>query len=1849
MAYNRPYNPDELPRFAEPEAKTSSSPKPTPPNPSRHNTAPSQPSSSSSYPSRYESKPQPPLPRPDDARRNPTLSPVQQQPSHGYGATSPPPTGGPRPAHHGRPEPSSRPPPSPHPDAADGADPTLLPLFRAVDKDGKLHPSSLIFPSRLSERELSAALVNGDWTAFDPQTIRMMIRMFDSDRSGTIGFSEFCGLWSFLASWRTLFDRFDVDRSGNISLDEFSNALVAFRYRLSPGFVELLFRTYDKRGEGVMSFDLFVQACISLKRMTDVFKKYDDDRDGYITLSFEDFLSEILKQLKDPIIYQLQMKQVIESGTHPANHANQKQESWEWTRGRTPTPIFFDILRFATRYSGRRIRVDLCCGWIKYLPWDVVKVEDVNALVSGPVWIIGVVPSSAFLLAAHCTCTLHTAISCGAVQFALRSPASHLPFSLACRTAPSPRSSLLAPPWRSRTAPPVFGYELIKSECAQRTRRVAAKLIATAPCFPLMRLPSFLFDRRLTFGSGAADSVHGISSYSYLVGILCRRLDCPLPRSQTSESSLEISLTEEGALHSPLAFLCFPSGPSETGVPIPMSDVQRRKPQEFHKLMSDLNQHYNLRLQVLDLTLSPRKRKERITRAGDEEQRVDLIYKHLHFLYFQHRHVLDSALAHRWVLKPRADRDTLPTSTAPCPPQAVSRADSYELQKTLLHLLSGARASVLAKPLPAESPPNPSRHGRPKPAKRTSDDFPLNPLPKRAKPPDEDHHEPDILDGPVQTKAISHLSLARHRLSPTPMRRTVSISRSSVNTSRATFVSDVFSQRENEGPISDSQTTVEAGSQELKRAHQYTAAPGSYDASPDFEAELSTTFETRVTRGFAKNNNSPRGESFRDDGTSVNVEEAAPSSPGSDLLDEHQPHIWSEKLAALEDRLRNIWPPLPSFLNGAPLVVSWEVTRIALHCGVRLQDLDDLALGSCWTDQTQLRGALRRHHLFAGKTFPESCASNAWDACHSTFQAEGMGVSLVLELAWNEASHGPLFTVSLQPPKLDLAHRLSRRFGSDRFLEIIIPSPNARERPNFIKDMDGASDAIIKWLATQKHFVMGRQWAAFFTKYFKKTVKDRLQRETMTSMERVHCFAEDGHSFYPSPSIPSKAEATQIRDRARLNLTDMLNWAISLRDNMGQPALKLFSRLALCLTRTHPTVVLEPSQIRHQPKDILSPTGNVMNDGIAGMSPALVRRIRDHLGLQDTPTGFQGRFGSAKGFWIRDDRDTSDDIWIETFPSQRKWECDFVDEDHRTFEVKSPVRELRPAALNMQFIPVLISRANDASDMQRAIARCLEKSLDEELERQRSSMNDPLEYRQWIHENCFGAYRNERLRHEQVRFLAGLPDNESERINFLLDGGFHPRKLKYLQDLSWNLANRMGDALKTKLNIKIGRSAYAYMVVDFLGVLEEGEVHLGFSSKFEADDFSDTLLHGMDVLVARAPAHFPSDIQRVKAVFRPELRGLKDVIVFSTKGDRSLADKLSGGDYDGDQAWVCWDPTIVNNFCNADVPTCPDLFASGYLRKKNTTFRELFTRRKFSMKRAVSDFMDESFKFNMDDQLLGQCTNYKERLCYRTGRIDDDAAILLSTLVDHLVDQAKQGIVFGWDDWDRLRRGITRDKFLPEPAYKNPTSGASPTTHVLDELMFKVAIPKIEASLTSFHESLGSEAVDWDKDLAGPYDEFEKIAQASRADIFKKVKEDLRRQLNHVRAEWRQKMGPSNGDAFPDKVQSVYSQWRDIEPSPEAKKSKRIQAKWALLKASTTFKLFYSPPTFVWMIAGRQLQFIKGSRGGGVTVVPHLYGMLRPDRGLIAGVVAKREASDGRSVVIEDIDFDEEGRQLDDA
>ncbi|KAJ5197919.1 uncharacterized protein N7498_007036 [Penicillium cinerascens] len=319
MAYNKSYNPDALPAHAEPEqvaqmigtmqvsGNHSQTHKPLPSRPPQSGlsgvpprvpvaSAPPKPHSNPAprpqephAPHSYNGRPSPANPPPSQHRPHP-LHPSPPPQNYGFG---PPPQ-----PQRNRPPPSFRPPQSPQPPplSAPGDDPQqLLPLFRAANSS---HSGSL------TEHELGSALVNGDYTSFHPRTVKMMIRMFDRDCNGIISFDEFVSLWKYLAAWRELFDRFDEDRSGRISLQEFEKALVAFGYRLSPQFVSVLFTAFESKTRHMtappkspvtdrngMSFDLFVQACISLKRMTDVFKRYDEDRDGYITVSFEEFLT----------------------------------------------------------------------------------------------------------------------------------------------------------------------------------------------------------------------------------------------------------------------------------------------------------------------------------------------------------------------------------------------------------------------------------------------------------------------------------------------------------------------------------------------------------------------------------------------------------------------------------------------------------------------------------------------------------------------------------------------------------------------------------------------------------------------------------------------------------------------------------------------------------------------------------------------------------------------------------------------------------------------------------------------------------------------------------------------------------------------------------------------------------------------------------------------------------------------------------------------------------------------------------------------------------------------------------------------------------------------------------------------------------------------------------------------------------------------------------------------------------------------------------------------------------------------------------------------------------------------
>lgn len=92
-------------------------------------------------------------------------------------------------------------------------------FYLRVDKDRS---------GSINANELQQALSNGTWTPFNPETVRMMIGMFDRDQTSTISFDEFAALWKYVTDWQNCFRSFDRDNSGSIDKFEFKQALTAF-------------------------------------------------------------------------------------------------------------------------------------------------------------------------------------------------------------------------------------------------------------------------------------------------------------------------------------------------------------------------------------------------------------------------------------------------------------------------------------------------------------------------------------------------------------------------------------------------------------------------------------------------------------------------------------------------------------------------------------------------------------------------------------------------------------------------------------------------------------------------------------------------------------------------------------------------------------------------------------------------------------------------------------------------------------------------------------------------------------------------------------------------------------------------------------------------------------------------------------------------------------------------------------------------------------------------------------------------------------------------------------------------------------------------------------------------------------------------------------------------------------------------------------------------------------------------------------------------------------------------------------------------------------------------------------
>lgn len=291
--------------------------------------------------------------------------------------------------------------------------------------------------------------------------------------------------------------------------------------------------------------------------------------------------------------------------------------------------------------------------------------------------------------------------------------------------------------------------------------------------------------------------------------------------------------------------------------------------------------------------------------------------------------------------------------------------------------------------------------------------------------------------------------------------------------------------------------------------------------------------------------------------------------------------------------------------------------------------------------------------------------------------------------------------------------------------------------------------------------------------------------------------------------------------------------------------------------------------------------------------------------MDHAPSVFQSRIAGAKGIWMVDPLDEkpfvkSRNFWIEINDSQLKFEGHakdalFPDEERIRFEVNDYSRRLTPSSLNFQLMPILADRGVPIKTFRDR----LEEDLTLRVSELKVAMDSSLALRKWSQEN--NPVSADRARYGGIEMQGGLPLSRAEKINWFLEvsftrdclvhiwlttlqHGFEAQLCQYLKQQLWEAIHAYCLRLENKMNIGIGRSTYAFMIADPLAILEEDEIHLGFSNSFRdtKSGFDETMLHDMDVLVARLPAHLPSDVQKVILKFafisRTQLRHTIDYV-----------------------------------------------------------------------------------------------------------------------------------------------------------------------------------------------------------------------------------------------------------------------------------------------------------------------------------------------------------------------------------
>ncbi|EGO19098.1 hypothetical protein SERLADRAFT_352904 [Serpula lacrymans var. lacrymans S7.9] len=518
----------------------------------------------------------------------------------------------------------------------------------------------------------------------------------------------------------------------------------------------------------------------------------------------------------------------------------------------------------------------------------------------------------------------------------------------------------------------------------------------------------------------------------------------------------------------------------------------------------------------------------------------------------------------------------------------------------------------------------------------------------------------------------------------------------------------------------------------------------------------------------------------------------------------------------------------------------------------------------------------------------------------------GGSIQQRVRLVKNPTSSRLAYSFQLEKPEIRRSNRFSRFLGSRRMLQLSVPDDLLLRE----------GDQLRGFLSGVKLVLCGRIYVPFHAK-----------DNSLYMMESDEDYQRKPLPFYG--------------DEHRLSFAEFVKWHNPLSLNSNQPISKWSTRWALGLSTSVPVLEFAPEDIfsiDDKSSQGKPPAAKCMTDGCGFINGAGLTQIMRIMEYPNRPTAVQGRIAGSKGMWVlhpdpsEQFADGPPKIWIR--PSQDKIKLPplaLVDRAHLIFDLLAPSRTTIPSRISAQTI-VNLSFNGVPNEV---ITSLMKEGLGEEVKSLTEWNGPDAMVSVWRAVERAGHVVHSRLRKRaagQARALGlgrdrsekdaeqdsdddfgkeeassplspgydGQPSSVYESAMTLIQAGFHPINLQPLFDKLKIILTMVINQYVSSFHMPVQESADAYIIPDPFGVLKEGEIH------FRSSESLTNPATGAQFDTVRGEV-------LVTAVSHPKLDNYYGVIVFSTKGDRSLASWLGGGD----TVTLIWSKPLVDSFKNS--------------------------------------------------------------------------------------------------------------------------------------------------------------------------------------------------------------------------------------------------------------------------------------------------------------------------------------------